>query len=57
MTRLEANLKILEKLKTYLEKYPDLRFCQALSSLDLDKDNFYQESVVTLWNINEIMEK
>ena len=48
MTRLEANLLILKELETYLKKYPDLRFCQALFALDLDKDTFFQEPIVTL---------
>lgn len=44
-----SNLKILDKLKTYIEKYPDIRFCQLLSILDLtNKDNWNEESIDTL---------
>lgn len=52
--RHEYNQKILELLKIYLDKYPDLRFVQALWSLGLvDKktDKFYEESEVTYTNL------
>lgn len=35
MTRLEANLKIVQILTAYLKQYPDLRFGQALSNLNI----------------------
>jgi len=58
MTRLEANLLILKRIETYLKKYPDLRFCQALFDLDLDReDNFHQEPERTLANITNKLEK
>ena len=57
--RHEYNQKILELLKIYLDKYPDVRFVQALWSLGLvDKktDKFYEESQITYTNlINKIV--
>lgn len=57
--RYEYNQKILELLKIYLDKYPDVRFVQALWSLGLvDKktDKFYEESQITYTNlINKIV--
>ena len=52
--RLEVNKEILMILESYLEKYPDMRFGQALLNLgvmDLDSDEFYTESEVTLQNM------
>jgi hypothetical protein len=46
--RQSANLNILTDLKFIVEQYPELRFCQILSILGLDKDKFNEESVVTL---------
>jgi hypothetical protein len=46
--RQSANLNILQDIKFIIEQYPDLRFTQILSILNLDKDNFYEESTVTL---------
>lgn len=59
MTRLEANLKILELIKEYLEKNPDQRFGQALvnlqileeilvDSLKVIRDPWFEESEETL---------
>lgn len=56
MTRQEANNKILNTLKVYLDKYPDIRFIQALWNLGLiDRndstyivDRFYEEPEITL---------
>ncbi len=56
MTRQEANNKILNALKVYLDKYPDIRFIQALWNLRLiDRDDstyivdrFYEEPINTL---------
>jgi len=45
------NGKILGTLYSILDKHPDLRFCQLLSILDLDKDNFYEEPDKTLQRI------
>lgn len=49
--RQSANLNILTDLKFIVEQYPELRFCQILSILGLDKDKFNEESVVTLNHI------
>lgn len=46
------NKKILKLMEKTLEDR-DLRFCQFLSSLDLDKDKFYEESQETYFNIVE----
>lgn len=35
MTRLEANRQILSLLSSYFEAYPDLRFGQGLSNLNI----------------------
>lgn len=35
MTRLEANIKILDILQSYLKAYPDMRFGQALYNLGI----------------------
>lgn len=48
--RKENNLKILKKLESYLNKYPDIRFIQALWSLYIvdELDRFYEEPSVTI---------
>lgn len=46
-----SNFEIINKLVAYLTKYPDLRFHQALINLgitEIGKDQFYEESVITL---------
>jgi len=60
MTRLEANLTILETLKNLTTKYPDLRFGQLLAGADVNlttfdsagkvyiRDSYYEESEQTL---------
>ena len=52
--RYENNIKILEILNKFLNKNKDLRFIQALWSLNIiDKeDRFYEESEETLSKIN-----
>jgi len=35
MTRLEYNLQILDCLKAYAERYPDMRFGQMLTNLNI----------------------
>ena len=52
--RYENNIKILEILNKFLNKNKDLRFIQALWSLNIiDKeDRFYEESKETLSKIN-----
>ena len=49
------NLEILEEVKKFLEKYPDMRFIQALWALNIvDKeDRFYEEPEITLEKIEE----
>lgn len=48
-TRTEYNNKILKLLTKYLERYPDLRFNQAVAGLCMlpDSDCFYEEPDVT----------
>ena len=52
--RQEVNKEILMILESYLDKYPDMRFGQALiglGAIDPDCDEFYTESDVTLQNM------
>ena len=55
MNRQKCNLEILEELKKFLEKHPDMRFIQALWALNIvDKeDRFYEEPEITLKKITE----
>lgn len=48
--RKENNLKILKKLESYLNKYPDIRFIQALWSLHIvdELDRFHEEPSITI---------
>jgi hypothetical protein len=46
MTRLEANLALLEHLRAYLLACPDLRFGQALVNLDVLKLKRYGDDLV-----------
>ena len=48
--RKENNLKILKKLESYLNEYPDIRFIQALWSLHIvdELDRFYEEPSITI---------
>lgn len=46
-----SNLEILSFIRSLVEKYPKLRFCQILTILKLDKDRFYEESTDTLKSI------
>lgn len=48
-TREEYNKKILEAISEYLNKYPQLRFTQALYALGIEdgSDKFYEESQLT----------
>jgi hypothetical protein len=58
--RLAYNLQILRILEAYLMTYSDLRFCQALSNLDIvrnDKDDFYTESSETLRRVKQALEE
>jgi len=47
------NFKIIILLGRIIAKYPELRFCQILSILGLDKDNFYEEPDETWKKISE----
>ena len=53
MTRLEANIKILNITKELALMYPDMRFMQLLMVIDavIDTDQFNEESSVTLERI------
>ena len=52
-----ANLGIISLLSNIVEKHPELRFCQILTILNLDKDKFYEESVDTLKELTKLAEK
>lgn len=53
MTRLEANIKILNITKQFAWMFPDMRFMQLLMVIDavIDTDQFNEESSVTLERI------
>lgn len=53
VNRKKYNLLIVWELMTIIVKHPDLRFCQILSILELDKDNFYEEPDKTLQSIHD----
>lgn len=55
--RQSANLEILKILKFLIERHKDLRFCQILNILELDRDKFYEESSDTLNSIVSKVEK
>ena len=54
--RQTANLEIISLLSSIVEKHPELRFCQILTILNLDKDKFYEESVDTLKELKKLAE-
>ena len=54
--RQSSNLEILKILNIIVERFPQLRFTQILTNLELDKDLFYEESVDTLNNIKKQLE-
>ena len=54
--RQSANLEIISLLNNIVEKHPELRFCQILTILNLDKDKFYEESVDTLKELKKLAE-
>ena len=58
MTRLEANIKILNITKQLAYMFPDMRFIQLLMVVDavIDTDQFNEESEVTLNRIKEKIE-
>ena len=51
-----ANLEIISLLSNIVEKHPELRFCQILEILNLNKDKFYEESVDTLKELKKLAE-
>ena len=51
-----ANLEIISLLNNIVEKHPELRFCQILEILNLNKDKFYEESVDTLKELKKLAE-
>ena len=66
MTRLEANLKILDIISNYIKTNPEQRFCQVLCNLGLPfisivtkdgttqhVDKFFEESDKTLEIVNQ----
>ena len=68
MTRLEANLKILDIVSSYVKANPDQRFCQVLCNLGLPYigttvvdgsvqhvDKYYEESDKTLESVKQAM--
>ena len=50
MNRYKNNLEILKRLDTFLHKYQEMRFIQALWALNIvdNSDRFYEESSYTL---------
>ena len=54
--RQTANLEIISLLNNIVEKHPELRFCQILTILNLDKNKFYEESVDTLKELKKLAE-
>lgn len=51
-----ANLEIISLLSNIVEKHSELRFCQILAILNLNKDKFYEESVDTLKELKKLAE-
>ena len=51
-----ANLEIISLLNNIVEKHPELRFCQILTILNLDKDKFYEEAIDTLKELKKLAE-
>lgn len=55
--RKECNQKIINALVDFLNKYPDIRFCQALVNIGIDTVDFNEESQLTLWKVNSVLNK
>lgn len=53
--RSKYNLEILEEVKKFLEKQPDMRFIQALWALNIvgKEDRFYEEPEITLAKVKK----
>ena len=69
LTRQPANIKIAQIIMDYIYSYPDLRFNQILSALEVTllqkdesghysslKDLFYEESTITLERVKKAHE-
>ena len=58
MTRLMANIKISNIISQLIYEFPDMRFIQLLTIVDviLGTDQFYEESEVTLNRIKKKIE-
>lgn len=54
--RQTANLEILKILDMIVNRFPQLRFTQILTNLNLDRDLFYEESTDTLEHIKKQLE-
>ena len=48
INRLAYNLRIVYAIANIIYRNPDLRFCQILNILELDRDKFYEEPNITL---------
>ena len=57
VNRRKYNFKIIVELIKIIIIHPGLRFCQILSILELDKDNFYEEPDKTLSRIRSSVSK
>lgn len=53
--RQSANLEIINLLSKIVNENPELRFCQILTILELDRDKFYEESTDTLHHIKKLI--
>lgn len=53
VNRKKYNLLIVWDLISIIIKHPDLRFCQILSILELDRDRFNEEPDTTLKRIHD----
>lgn len=55
--RKECNQRIVNALVDLLNKHPDIRFCQALVNIGIDTVDFNEESQLTLWKVNSVLNK
>lgn len=53
--RQSTNLEILNLLSKIVNENPELRFCQILTILELDRDKFYEEPTDTLHHVKKLM--
>lgn len=52
-----SNEAIISKINDIIRTHPELRFCQILTILGLDKDRFYEESIDTLNDVTDTITK